>query len=224
MGTDFALLRKRMVDSQIRTRDVTDPDVIRAFLSVPRERFVPTALKSIAYADEEITLDGAAEGVTGRLLMAPMPFARLVQLADIRKTDLVLDIGAATGYSSAVIGGLAEAVVALEENAGLAGFAETALTELGIDNVAVIEGKHTDGYARQGPYDVIIIEGAVEFVPDALVDQLRDNGRVAAILRDGPLGRAVLYRKIGGELTGAPVFDASVPPLSGFEREASFVF
>ena len=224
MGMDFSALRKRMVDSQIRTRDVTDPDVIRAFLSVPRERFVPPGLRSIAYVDEEISLDGVAERPSGRVLMAPMPFAQLVQLADIRPTDLVLDIGSGTGYSSAVIGALAEAVVALEEDPGLAGYAEAALTELGIDNVAVIQGTHTEGHARQAPYDVIVIEGSVEVIPDALVDQVRENGRVAAILRDGPLGRAVLYRKIGGELTGAPVFDASVPALAGFERPEAFVF
>ena len=223
-ATDFELARFNMVNSQVRTTDVTDHELIEAMLDIPRERFVPSAFRFASYIDEDIEVSPASDDGPARYLLEPSPFAKLVQLADIRPTDTVLDLGCATGYSTAVISRLCESVIAVESDADLAGYAMEALVELGIDNAAVVEGRLAEGYPKEAPYDVIILEGAVPEVPGALFDQLRDGGRLVAIIGSGLSSRAHLFTKDEGILASRPTFNAAVPQLPGFEHEIGFVF
>ena len=218
MMADFSGLRTKMVDSQVRPTDVTSLPLIDAMLSVPREEFVPAARKSIAYIDEDV------EVANGRFLMEPSPFARLVQLAGIHNSDFVLDVGAGTGYSSAVLSKLAGAVVALEEDAALVERAQSTLASLGYDTVAVVHGPLVAGYANQAPYDVIVIEGAVDMIPPALFDQLKDGGRLVAVVGHGNAGIASLYVKHGTSVSPRRAFNAAVKPLPGFHNEPVFRF
>ena len=221
MGHNFDELRQAMVDSQIRTTDVTDLRLLDALLSVPREAFVDDRRKPFAYLDDDIEISGSTTGVR-RYMMEPSPFARLVQLADIKATDLVLDIGCGTGYSSAVLSKLGSAVIALEADEELAARATDILVENGFDNVAVVSGPFTAGYAGEGPYDVIFVGGAVDQLPDALFGQLKDGGRLVVVEGHGLSGFATRYVKNGDFVSGRKAFNLSVKPLPGFEKEAEF--
>ena len=168
-----------MVDTQVRPSDVTKFPIIEAMLTVQRENFVPTDRREAAYAGEHVSL-GA-----GRVVLDPRTLAKMLDAADIGPDEMVLDIGSGLGYSAAVAARMAEAVIALEEDAALATEAERALSEAAADNVAVIEGPLSEGASKHGPYDVILIQGAVETVPVALLDQLKDGGRIVAIFDEG---------------------------------------
>jgi protein-L-isoaspartate(D-aspartate) O-methyltransferase len=218
MNVDFSELRTKMVDGQVRTTDVTDAAIIEAMLTVPREAFVDEKRRALAYIDEDIEI------APGRYLMEASPFAKLVQLADIRPGETVLDVGAGTGYSAAVLSRLAGRVVALESDAALAESARAALAALGADNVAVVTGPLAAGHADAAPYDVILLEGAVGLSPDALFAQLREGGRLVAVEGQGNAGVARLHLKSGGIVTGRRAFNAAVKPLPGFERTPAFVF
>ncbi|HJO58629.1 MAG TPA: protein-L-isoaspartate O-methyltransferase [Nitrospinaceae bacterium] len=216
---DYAAVRHNMVESQIRTNDVTSVAVIAAMGEIPREKFVPQDKADIAYVDEAIAV------ADGRYLMEPMVFARLLQIAQIGEDDDALDIGCGTGYSSAVLASVAGTVVAVEEDADLAQKASALLTELGIDNAAVIEGPLVSGYAKQAPYDVIVFSGAVEEVPVSFVDQLADGGRLICIRTKGDgLGRGIQMTKSGDQVAEKEVFDAGSPLLPGFAKKTSFTF
>jgi protein-L-isoaspartate(D-aspartate) O-methyltransferase len=217
---DFSAARTFMVEGQIRTNDVTDPRITGAMFTLERERFVPPAWKTLAYSDSEIP---AAEG-SKRMLPTPVVTARLIRTADIKSSDYVLHIGAATGYGSAILAKLANSVVALEEDAALAKAASDNLSALGIGNVAVVTGPLVKGYPAEGPYDVIVIEGAVETLPDQLASQLKDDGRLVAIHGAGRTGRGTLFRKTQSGLSGSPFFDAAAPLLPGFVAPPAFVF
>lgn len=219
---DAAMQRKNMVESQVRPSDVTDRRIPRAMLSVPREQFVPPHLKSLAYIDNELVLTSGREPT--RALMAPRTFAKLLQLADLAETDLVLDVGCATGYSAAVIASIAQTVVALECDAGLAAAAARTLASLHCDNVVVVTGDLPQGYPKEGPYDAIIIEGAVASMPQALLEQLKDGGRLVAVLTEGGVSQAAHWRRIGQAFDHIAAFDAAAPLLPGFERATGFVF
>jgi protein-L-isoaspartate(D-aspartate) O-methyltransferase len=218
MIADFSGLRTKMVDGQIRTTDVTSIPLLDALLAVPREAFVPAAKKSLAYIDEDLEI------APGRYLMEPSPFARLVQLAAIRPGDFVLDVGAGTGYSSAVISKLAGAVVALEQDPALAAKAQDVLSGLGCDTVAVVEGPLAAGHPPEAPYDVIMIEGAVERIPDALFEQLKDGGRLIAVEGFGNAAVARIHVKHNGVVSARRAFNAAVKPLPGFHTVAAFEF
>ncbi len=218
MGIDYAKLRVNMVDNQLRTTDVTDHLLLDAMGDVPREAFVPSQLRPLAYIDEDIALSG------GRYVMEPSPFAKLVQLAGIKQGDFVLDVGCASGYSSAVLSRLASSVIALEEDEALAQTATDTLNEQGFDNVAVVTGPLASGYASEGPYDVIIVEGAVETVPQALIDQIRDGGRMVVVEGAGNAAAAWLYVRDGDVVSRRRGFNCAVKSLPGFSRETEFVF
>lgn len=217
---DFAEARKMMVEGQIRTNQITDPKIVNAMLALPRERFVPSRWQQLAYTDRQIELtdDGA------RCSTTPMVLGKLVSAAGINPGDKVLHVGAGLGYGSAVIAALAGQVFALEEDATLAQAAGVTLGELGITNVTVVTGSLSKGLEKEGPFDVIIIEGSVDEVPEHFAAQLADDGRLVAIVGAGRAARGTLFRKAGGGLSGYAVFDAAAPRLPGFEKPPAFVF
>ena len=213
---DFAQRRITMVDTQVRPSDVTSFRVLDAMLSVPRELFVPSEQEDAAYAGVNVPLG------RGRVVLAPRTMAKVLQAADIQPDELVLDVGAGLGYSSALAARMAEAVIALEEDAELAREAEGALSEASADNVAVINGALANGASKHGPYDVVLIEGAVQDIPDALVDQLKEGGRIAAIFLEGALGMARVGYKDGQGVSWRFAFNAAAPVLPGFEKRREF--
>lgn len=214
--SDYAARRKIMVDTQVRPSDVTKFPIIDAMLSVPRELFVPPAVKESAYIGEHCQL------VSGRYLLEPRTFAKMLDVLDIKSDELVLDVGAGLGYSAAVIARMSEAVVALEEQSELAADAEGLLSEVGADSVLVHCGDLVAGMPEHGPYDVVIIQGGVEQVPDALLAQVKDGGRIAAIFIDNALGDLQIGYKIHGRLHWRSSFNATAPILPGFEKFAEF--
>jgi protein-L-isoaspartate(D-aspartate) O-methyltransferase len=221
---DFAMLRTKMDDSQLKTEGVIDPAVLNAFAAVPRERFVPARLKPLAYVDSDLLIKPADGSVTGRYLMQPAPLARLIQAAAIQPTDTVLIIGAGTGYSAAVAARLARGVAAVESDPALAEEATRTLAALAVTNATVIIAPLAAGYPKGAPYDVIIIEGAVEVVPEALFEQLHEGGRLVTIVGLGRAAQGTVYTRTDDEIGSRPVFNAGVHPLPGFERPAAFVF
>ena len=223
MTVDFQELRVKMVDGQVRTTDVTDTAILSAMLAVPREAFVPAVRRAFAYIDEDIEL-AASESAAPRFLMEPSPFARLVQLAGVRPGDTVLDVGCATGYSSAVLSRVAGAVVALESDPALTAQARAVLAAQGCDTVSVVEGPLAAGHAARAPYGVILVNGAVDEVSPALIDQLADGGRLVAVVGEGNAGRATLHVKENGVVSVRHAFNAAVRPLAEFRRAPAFEF
>ncbi|HWJ71772.1 MAG TPA: protein-L-isoaspartate O-methyltransferase [Kaistia sp.] len=220
---DFTKARVTMVDCQVRTVDVTDYDVLDAFSAVPREEFVPDALKPLAYIDEDLLV--SAPGAPARYVMEPGPLARLVQLAEIQPAEKVLDLGPAGGYSSAILARLAARVVAVEPDPALADATRANLARLGVPNVTVVSGPLVEGYAAEAPYDVIIVEGAIEFVPEALESQLAEGGRIVAVVGvNGLAAKATIFTRTGGTTSGRPVFNTHVKLLPEFQRPKAFVF
>lgn len=218
---DFARARQTMVDTQIRTGDVTDQHVLEAFLAVPREAFLAEPQRGLAYRDRAVQVAGH-RGEDKRFLLDPMVLAKLLQLADLEEAGRALVVGCATGYSAALVAELVAEVVALESDPALAGIAREALAAAA--NVTVVEGELTAGWPAGAPYDVILVDGAVEFVPEALQSQVREGGRLVAIVGTGMAGKAMLYRRVDGDFSGFPAFDAPAPPLPGFQKPPSFVF
>jgi protein-L-isoaspartate(D-aspartate) O-methyltransferase len=222
--TDFAAARRMMVDSQVRTSDVTDPRIIAAMLELPRERFVPESKAALAYLDLDLPVTEPTAGQAPRRLLKPMVLAKMVQAAAVSASDHVLDVGCATGYSSALLARLARSVVALEEDDALARRARENLKAVGADNATVVTGPLPQGWQAAAPYDVILLNGATEVLPQGLAAQLREGGRLAAVLGRAPAGQAMLYRRVGGDVSGWPVFDAAAPVLPGFAAPPAFVF
>ena len=221
---DFATARRNMVDCQIRTKDVTDPLVTRAFLEVPREKFLPASAADRAYIDEDVRVADGVDGGPARYVMEPVPLAALMALARVDSDSIVLDVGCATGYSTALLSLLAGSVVALESDPELARRASDALMEGGYSNAVVVEGPLAAGWPREAPYDVIFLNGAVDEVPKALTDQLRDGGRLVAVHGEGLAGQAMLTVRTGDTVASRFAFNAAVQPLPGFQRERAFVF
>lgn len=213
---DFETLRTTMVDTQIRPSDVTRFPVIDAFLKVPRELFVPQSRRAAAYAGENISL------ASDRVVLDPRTLAKMLELLDARPDDLVLDIGTGLGYSAAILSRLAEAVVALEEDEDFAREAETALAETGAHNVAVVTGTLADGAPEHGPYDAMILQGAIQTLPAPLAAQLKDGGRVVALFEEGRLGVCRIGIKSGETISWRHGFNAGAPVLPGFASQPSF--
>lgn len=214
--TDFATRRTMMVDTQIRPSDVTKFTIIEAMLAVPREAFVPPARREVAYVGEHVGL-GA-----GRVVMDPRVLAKMLDALDIQPTDTVLDIGSGLGYSAAVIARMAETVIAVEEDETLARDAQATLSAQDVDNAAVQVGPLAAGASKAAPYDVITLQGAVETLPEALVAQLKEGGRIGAIFMDGALGVARIGYKIDGQITWRNAFNATAPVLPGFAAHKAF--
>lgn len=216
---DFALARRKMVENQLRTNRVTDGALVRAFETIPRERFVPPQKAGYAYLDEDL------EVARGRFLLEPMVLGRMIQALEIGPGDMVLDVACATGYSTAVLGALAGTVVAVEEDPALAKQANDSLNALSIDNAVVVQQPHAEGYPKQAPYNAILINGTLPEVPQALFEQLADGGRLAVVIKSGPgMGRASLFAKRDGLVGRRILFDAGTPELPGFARAPGFVF
>lgn len=214
--TSYTDRRTMMVDTQVRPSDVTKFTVIEAMLHVPRELFVPRDKREAAYLGDHVSLGG------GRVVMDPRVLAKTLDALDIQNDELVLDIGAGLGYSAAVMARMAEAVIAVEEDETNAADAQTALAEYGADNVVVHTGALTQGAAEHGPYDVIALQGAVETLPDALLEQLKEGGRIACMFMDGALGAVRIGYKIDGEIVWRFAFNAGAPVLPGFEKHNAF--
>jgi protein-L-isoaspartate(D-aspartate) O-methyltransferase len=206
-----------MVDTQVRPSDVTKFPIIEAMLHVPRELYVPVAQREAAYMGENLAM-GA-----GRVLLDPRTLAKLMDTLDIQRSDVILDIGCGLGYSTAVLARLAEFVVAVEDEATRADAAQAMLSEQGVDNAAVLMGPLAAGAAKSGPYDVIILQGSVEMVPDPILAQLRDGGRIGCVFSEGALGVARVGHKSDDRVNWRFAFNASAPVLPGFGRPASFV-
>lgn len=214
--TDTAQLRTMMVDTQVRPADVTKFPIIDAMLRVPREAFVPDDKRDVAYADLQVDLGG------GRVLLDPRCMGKLLDMINITPDDLVLVVGAGSGYGVALAAHLGQAVIGIEEDAALAAGAEAALAQVGADNAVITTAPLTLGDAAHGPYDVIVIEGGIEDLPQTLVDQLKEGGRIATISMAGALGVARLGMKTGGVVSWRDVFNATAPVLPGFAKKRAF--
>ena len=211
--------RETMLDTQVRPNDVTDRRIHIAIGAIPREAFLSRSRHALAYAETE---HPTAEN---RWMWRARDFSKLLQAAQIGPDDLVLDIAPGTGYSTAVLSKIAAAVVGIEDDKTLAESASETLDSLNIDNADVeAVASLADGFAAQGPYNVIFVNGSVEVVPEAWLDQLAEGGRLAVVVREGRASHARIYTRSGDAVSHANVFDAAAPRLPGFEAEAAFVF
>jgi protein-L-isoaspartate(D-aspartate) O-methyltransferase len=215
---DYETARRNMVESQIRTNKVTHAALLAAMAAVPRERFVPAERAHAAYVDEDIPL------AAGRYLMEPMIFARLVQVAEPEPNENALLVGSATGYGAAVLARLVKSVTALESDPALAAKGREQFARQSVIGAAQVEGPLEQGWPRGAPYELILLEGAAEVIPQALFDQLADGGRLVAVIVAEGIGRAVLHTKRANILSHRPIFDAAIHPLPGFASKRGFVF
>jgi protein-L-isoaspartate(D-aspartate) O-methyltransferase len=217
--SSLEIARTHMIESQLRPNKVTDRRLLGAFASIRRELFLPEHLRQVAYIDEDLPLGG------GRYLMEPMVAARLLQTAAVERTDMMLVVGAGTGYEAVLSSMLARSVVALEEDPELARQARAALVERAIASVSIVEGPLIQGYRPRAPYDVILFAGAVAEVPAEISAQLAEDGRLLAVVKsEGTIGRATVTIRTGGLLARRVIFDAAIPLLPGFSPRAAFVF
>lgn len=216
---DYAAARYRMVENQVRANKVVDERVINIIAKLPREEFVPEDKKGIAYVDEAIKIS------ENRHIMEPMILARLLQAADLHEDDVALVIGFGAGYMAAVMAQIVSTVVAVENESPLTDKSNKVLESLNIDNVAVVEGSFTEGYAKQAPYDVIVFNGSVTKIPLEISNQLAEGGRLIAVV-DGVAGngQCVLQERIDGVISQRDFFDAGTPLLPGYKHEQKFVF
>ena len=216
--SDYATRRTAMVDTQIRPSDVTKFPIIEAMLSVPREAFVPMEMREAAYMGKNLDMRD------GRGLLEPRTRAKMLDAVDIQRDELVLDVAAGLGYSSAVVARMAEAVIALEDSEARSDEAQTILAEHNMDNVIVHTGPLTDGAAEHGPFDVILVQGGVEELPKSLLEQLKDGGRIACVMMSGALGDVQIGHKSDGIITWRSIFNAGAPVLEDFTRARAFAF
>lgn len=215
--TDFAVRRTIMVDTQVRPNDVTKFPVIDAMLAVPREDFVPNEKREAAYVGENIDLGRR------RVVLEPRTLGKMLDLLDIQPDELVMDIGVGLGYSAAVISRLAQAVVGVEEDEAMAAEAQAALSAAEADNVIIHVGPLAEGAAQHGTYDVVVLQGAVAHLPDTIISQIKDGGRILCLFDEGHLGVARIGYKVDGAMNWRQAFNAGAPVLPGFERDSAFV-
>ena len=222
--TNSEIQRRTMIETQLRPSSVNDPRLLAAVAAIPRERFVPASLRPFAYIDEALEVWPSRDGAPARFLLSPLTQLRLLQLASIVAKDRVLDIGCATGYSTAILAELASEAIGVEPEPELAAAASATLRQLAIGNARIVRAALAEGHAADAPYDAIVINGAVPSVPDALFDQLGEGGRLAAIIAGSVQPRAWLYVKAGGAVSGLPHFDVGAKPLPGFAPAPQFAF
>jgi protein-L-isoaspartate(D-aspartate) O-methyltransferase len=220
--SDFSTARQKMVDGQVRPSDVTDIRIIDAMLAVPREAFVPDSQRALAYLD--LDLDVSEAGAAKRFLIKPAVIAKMLQAAEINETDSVLVVGCASGYTAAVVAKLAGRVTATESDSSLAAKASDVLAKLGFGNVTVRAAAAADGDEINAPYDVIVLSGATEIIPDRLYRQLKDGGRLVGVFATSRPQRAMIVTHSHGDFGDRALFDATVPVLPGLERPPAFVF
>lgn len=213
---DFAARRVTMVDTQVRPNDVTLLPIIESMLSVPRERFVPEAIVEVAYSGENLPLS------QDRVVLEARTFAKMIDALDIQPDELVLDLACGLGYSTAVMAHLAQAVVGVEDDAAMVADAQARLAEAEVPNAVVVQGDLAAGWPGQAPYDVMMVNGAIEAFPQALADQLKDGGRVAAIFKEGNLGVVRIGLRVDGRIEWRFGFNAHAPLLPGFAHRAGF--
>jgi protein-L-isoaspartate(D-aspartate) O-methyltransferase len=218
----FATARQNMVDCQVRPSDVTDNRIIDAMLAVPREAFVPENLRGLAYLDLDLDISGGGSGK--RYLIKPVVIAKMLQAAEIGDTDRVLVTGWATGYAAAVVAHLAGQVTATESDSGQTAKARAVLAELGLGNVSFQAADAAEGYPANAPYDVIVLDGATEILPDRLFGQLKEGGRLVGVFATSKPPRATIVTRSHGDFGHRALFDATVPVLPGLERRPEFVF
>jgi protein-L-isoaspartate(D-aspartate) O-methyltransferase len=211
---DLEAARIAMVDSQVRPNDVTDRRLIAAMGAIPRENFVPESRRASAYADAMV------EAAPGRWLIAARDFSKLVNLTAIREDDRILDIAPGTGYSSAVLARLGAGVVALEQDEAATKILKDKVA--GVPGVEVLAGSLKAGAPSKAPFDVIFVNGAVEEVPQAWLDQLAEGGRLAVAVSEAGVRRARIYTRSGGKTAYRTPFDTAIPMLPGFEKAAEF--
>ncbi len=214
--SNYAARRTMMVDTQVRPSDVTKFPIIDAMLAVPREVFVPANLREAAYVGENLDIGG------GRTLLEPRTLAKMLDALDIQRHHVVLDVGCGLGYSTAILARMSEFVIGLEDDEARAEEAQSLLSEHGVDNAAVMTGALTNGSAKSGPYDIILVQGAVEEVPEALLEQLREGGRIACVFAEDALGVVRIGHKIDGQVNWRFAFNAGAPVLPGFHKPAAF--
>jgi protein-L-isoaspartate(D-aspartate) O-methyltransferase len=218
----FSTARQKMVDGQVRPSDVTDSRIIDAMLAVPREAFVPESQRALAYLDLDLDV---SEGGSGKcFLIKPVVIAKMLQAAEIKDTDNVLVAGCATGYSAALAAKLAGQVTAAEADPSQAAKAAEVLAKLGLGNVKVLRAAAAEGDPASAPYDVIVLDGATEIVPEGLYWQLKEGGRLVGVFAMTQPPRAMIVTRSHGDFGNRALFDAAVPVLPGLERRPAFVF
>ena len=222
--TDFRTERENMIESQIRPNAVTNTSLLKAMMETPRDAFAPPSQRTLAYMDSPLRVEAARDGQPARYLLSPMVFAKLVQLAGVKPTDRVLDVGPATGYSTAILARLAKEVVAVERDAGLAAMATDALAKEKIDNAKFVIGEHDEGAPDEPPFDVIFMNGRLGYKPKKLFLQLAPNGRLVAVIGTETVAKAQLFMKIDSRIQKVIAFDAGAPSLPNFETKTAFTF
>ena len=216
---DLSFLRKNMVDCQLKPNKIINLDLIDAFLKVPREIFVNKKNINQCYLDVNIYL------TKNRFLLNPMICARLIQSLNIDKNDTVLTIGSGVGYNSVILSYLCNTVIGIESIKSFYDFSVDVLIKLEVNNVVFIKSKIENGYFDQQPYDCIVIEGGVNHVPIKILNQLSENGRLVAVeIKEGNVGKATMYQRLGKEFTKNYLFDAYVPVFDGFKKDPNFIF
>lgn len=216
---DFPAARRIMVDSQVRPNNVTDPELVGALLRVEREAFVPVSRKSVAYSELVI------ETSEGRALWTPRDFSKLVKAMDPQRSDIALVIGAGAGYETAILAEIVETAIGLEEDEAVVEATTNRLADQGADRAVIVAGPLEKGLADQGPFDLILINGMVETIPEAWTAQLSEGGRLGVVVETGRgLGEARIYRRSGDVVSSRTSFEASPPKFSAFKAEKTFAF
>lgn len=214
--TDYKTRRTMMVDTQVRPSDVTKFPIIDAMLAIPREAYVPDSKREAAYVGENLALD------TDRVMLEPRTLAKMLEVLDVQPEHVALDVACGLGYSTAILARLCDFVVGVEDDETRTQEAQSILSGNSIDNAAVVTGDLAQGAAKSGPYDIIIVQGGVSEVPEGLLAQLREGGRIACIFAEGTLGVVRIGHKIDGIVNWRFAFNASAPVLRGFEKRAAF--
>ena len=220
---DFATQRKNMVEGQVRPSDITDRRIIRAMLDLPREAFCPPSQRATAYRDEMLAMNDV-QSARPRYTTAPRTLAKMIQALELGDNDTVLEIGSGTGYGAAILSTMAAKVIAVEPDNALATLARANLKATAASNVTVIEGDSATGHAPGAPYDAILVNGAAADISRILLDQLKDGGRLVAVVSNGSFGHLTVWRRLGGTFDAQVLSDAAAPVLAGFAKSAQFVF